>query len=119
MTDWKISMLKTGMGVKVRYASSDKLNLCVVFKSRYMGRHRALLVDATRNETLFWVTCRDLLQKSGQLYQDSKSQIVETFKPSQRQLRQAWKNLKNSQYNKINLIGEYPLGKGKEKKDAL
>lgn len=27
MTDWKISMLKTGMGVKVRYAGSDKLDL--------------------------------------------------------------------------------------------
>lgn len=119
LTDWKISMLKTGMGVKVKYAGSDKLDLCVVFKGRYMGKHRALLVDATRNETLFWATCRALLQKSGQLYPDSKSQIVETFKPNQKQLRQAWKNLKNSQYNKINLIGEYPLGKGKEKKDAL
>lgn len=115
----KISMLKTGMGVKVKYAGSDKLDLCVVFKSRYMGKHRALLVDATRNETLFWATCRALLQKSGQLYQDSKSQIVETFKPNQKQLRQAWKNLKNSQYNKINLIGEYPLGEKKGEKDAL
>jgi len=119
MTDWKISMLKTGMGVKVKYAGSDKLDLCVVFKGRYMGRHRAFLVDAIRNETLFWVTCRACLQKSGQLYQDSKSQIVETFKPNQGQLRQAWKNLKNSQYNKINLIGEYPLGKERRKKDAL
>lgn len=59
--------------------------------------------------SMLWATCRALLQKSGQLYPDSKSQIVETFKPNQKQLRQAWKNL----------IGEYSLRKGKEKKDAL
>lgn len=119
MTDWKISMLKTGMGVKVRYDASGKLDLCVVFKSKSSSKHKAILVDATRNENLFWITCRDLLQKSGQLYQDSNSQIVEIFKPNQKQLRQAWRNLKNSQYKDEILIGKYPLGKGKEKKDAL